>query len=76
MEKNEDEKSAKASKQVNAGVEEAARVSKPTPTQAENDAARLGTLDIDDKEDDGSPEDDLSVNRSMAAAKPAPYKTK
>lgn len=28
--------------------------STPTPTQEENDRARLGILDIDDKQDDGS----------------------
>lgn len=28
--------------------------SKPTPTQRENDLAKLGLLDIDSKEDDGS----------------------
>jgi hypothetical protein len=30
--------------------------SKPTPTQRENDLAKVGALDIDDKEADGSEE--------------------
>lgn len=30
----------------------------PTPTQRENDLAKVGALDIDDKEDDGSEWDD------------------
>jgi len=33
---------------------EKSAASKPTPTQRENDLARVGALDIDSKEDDGS----------------------
>lgn len=48
---------------------------KPTPTQAENDRAKLGfdsLKDLDDKEDDGSGEEvrDLSADRAGA------YKTR
>lgn len=39
----------------------------PTPTQDENDRARLGTLDIDRKESDGAEEDPAAgpQNRAM-----------
>lgn len=51
--------------------------SQPTPTQRENDLAKVGALDIDDKEDDGSgPEPAPAVTRQMAPAGPAPYSTR
>lgn len=34
--------------------EERMGASRPTPTQRENDLAKIGALDIDEKEDDGS----------------------
>lgn len=44
--------------------------STPTPTQEENDMAKLGILDIDKKQDDGSgPE---LVHRTVVAAGPQP----
>jgi hypothetical protein len=54
----------------------------PTPTQRENDLARVGALDIDDKEDDGSGPDPHAppmqpMARNVAAAAPAaPYSTR
>ena len=46
----------------------------PTPTQEENDRAKLGlhsVEELDDKEDDGSPED-----KSLTAGAAAPYTTR
>ena len=41
---------------------------KPTPTQAENDAARLGALDLDaEKEDHGGEDEQQAVHRQMTA---------
>jgi hypothetical protein len=50
----------------------------PTPTQRENDLAKVGALDIDDKEDDGSEWEDEAQARVMAARLPAnnPYDTR
>jgi hypothetical protein len=55
----------------------------PTPTQRENDLAKVGALDIDDKEDDGSGPDPRQlppaqpVARNVAPAAPAaPYSTR
>lgn len=48
--------------------------SKPTPTQEENDRAKLGfhsIEELDDKEDDGSPE-----QRDLSAGGAAPYTTR
>lgn len=39
---------------ANAETEKRVANSKPTPTQEENDLAKIGALDIDSKEDDGS----------------------
>lgn len=47
---------------------ERAESTQPTPTQEENDRAKLGIsslADLDDKEDDGSPVDDGSMDRSL-----------
>lgn len=52
-------------------MEETARrqsEAKPTPTQRENDLAKLGALDIDDKEDDGSGPELLPVTRREAVS--------
>ena len=49
-------------------------VSQPTPTQAENDAARLGKLDDLAKEPHGA--EDEAVTRSMQAARGVGYQTK
>jgi hypothetical protein len=48
--------------------------SQPTPTQEENDRAKLGfdsVKELDDKEDDGSPE-----QRDLSAGGAAPYTTR
>jgi len=60
--------------QVQAKAEREANL-QPTPTQRENDLARVGALDIDDKEDDGSEADAENVNRVLAAKLPGanPY---
>jgi hypothetical protein len=52
--------------------------SKPTPTQAEIDAAKLGTFDNDDKEDDGSaPKEDAEVqSRAVRSEHAAPYRNR
>jgi len=47
---------AKARAELNAEQERVMAESKPTPTQAENDAAKLGTLNIDEKEDPKNPD--------------------
>lgn len=51
---------------------------KPTPTQAENDAAKVGALDVDEKEDDGSEWDDEHQRRVMEGRLPggSPYDTR
>lgn len=50
----------------------------PTPTQRENDLARVGALDIDDKEDDGSEWEDEANVRVMTGRLPGnnPYETR
>jgi len=50
----------------------------PTPTQAENDLARVGALDIDEKEDDGSEWQDEGTNRVLTSKLPGnnPYDTR
>jgi hypothetical protein len=50
--------------------------SKPTPTQAELDAAKLGTLDNDDKEDDGSGRDADVQARAVRSDQAAPYRNR
>lgn len=54
----------------NAEAEERMAKSKPTPTQRENDLARLGVLV--DKEPDGTPEEDPTVTKAMEPAPPDP----
>ena len=46
----------------------------PTPTQRENDLARVGALDIDDKEDDGSDWDTNTL--ASDANQEDPYKVR
>jgi hypothetical protein len=67
----------KARLKANADAQKLMDEAQPTPTQRENDLARLGQLDIDNKEADGSPEDTLGVQtRDLKAGEPAAYKTK
>lgn len=51
----------------NAAAMERMDNSRPTPTQEENDLARVGALDHDAKEDDGSPDEQELVDRTMLA---------
>ena len=48
----------------------------PTPTQRENDLARMGALDIDNKEDDGSEWQDELDRRVMLGNVDNPYVTR
>src|SRR5262245_16539379 len=72
----------KAAQTANAERETRAASGKPTPTPDECDMAKLGVLDIDSKDDDGSgPEMARELvlkpaDRSMAADKPADYSTR
>lgn len=51
--------------------------SQPTPTQAELDAAKLGALDVDAKEDDGSPKEDAEIqSRAVRSEQAAPYRNR
>lgn len=62
---------------VNAGVDEANNPPQPTPTQAENDAARLRMGEVDGQDVDASDDDDeVKKTRAVEAEKPATYKTK
>lgn len=51
---------------------------RPTPTQEENDLARVGALDIDNKQHDGSEPDHVTVNRMMTSRFPdnQPYQNR
>lgn len=67
----------KARQKANADAQKLMDESRPTPTQRENDLARLGQLNIDEKEPDGSPTEDLTPqNRAIVSDKPETYKTK
>lgn len=64
-----------------AGNKEAMRLqneSQPTPTQRENDLAKVGALDHDDKEPDGSEPEGHAIRRVMEARIPGnnPYETR
>jgi hypothetical protein len=48
---------------------------KPTPTQAENDLAKVGALNIDEKEDDGSEWESDAQQRVMEERVNNPYVT-
>jgi hypothetical protein len=66
-------KDAEARKKQNEEVAKRVETSKPTPTQEENDMARLGA-DVVEKQDDGSgPEVKLTLQREVTPAvdKPA-----
>ena len=75
------EQLAKESEARKKSVEEAAKrmeTAKPTPTQEENDRARLGD-DVVEKQDDGSgPEVKFTLQREVVADKdkPASYATR
>ena len=58
----------KVKEQQNAEYYEREAAMKPTPTQSENDLAKVGALDIDSKEDDGS-EWDEDQQRRVAEGK-------
>jgi hypothetical protein len=45
----------------------------PTPTQRENDLAKVGALDIDEKEDDGSEWEDEHIRRVTLEKLDNPY---
>lgn len=70
----------KAQDEANAEAYRRMHVSTPTPTQEENDLAKVGALDIDKKQDDGSgPDERLNprpVRRNVEAGAPAPYTTR
>jgi hypothetical protein len=40
---------------------------KPTPTQRENDLAKVGALNIDEKEDHGAEDEQVAIRRTMEA---------
>ena len=64
-------KDAEARKKSNEEAAKRMETSKPTPSQEENDRARLGD-DVSKKEDDGSgPELKLQITRQVEADKPA-----
>lgn len=71
----EDDK-ARHDANVEAGKRQAE--SKPTPTQRENDLAKLGLLDPDEKEDDGSGPEVMpgALRRDVSAEDAAKYKTR
>lgn len=73
----EDDKAREAS---NLEVMERRNKGKPTPTQRESDLAKLGLLDIDSKEDDGSGPEIFLPNTRRSAAMTGqgnePYKTR
>lgn len=72
-----DERLKAKAKQVQE-VHERQDSSQPTPTQRENDLARVGALDIDAKEDDGSEWETDSVRRQLESKIPGnnPYETR
>src|SRR4051812_1829628 len=49
---------------------------RPTPSQAENDLARVGALDLDEKEHDGSEDDFEGQRRVMEGKLNNPYETR
>jgi hypothetical protein len=72
-----DERMAERDRSVAEFYEREAGV-KPTPTQRENDLAKVGALDIDDKEPDGSESDEEHQHRVMQGRLPGnnPYVTR
>jgi hypothetical protein len=69
---------SKARHEANVEADQRRSQSKPTPTQRENDLAKLGALDHDSKEDDGSGPDMATVTRREVVSNddPAKYKTR
>jgi hypothetical protein len=67
-----------AAESMNAEYYAREAAAKPTPTQEENDLAKVGALDIDDKEDDGSEPEGEAVRRVMESRIPGnnPYETR
>lgn len=72
----------KALEEARAKTDKRSLSAKPTPTAEECDMIKMGVLDLDSKEDDGSgPEmvrvtEMREVDRSMQAAGGAPYETR
>lgn len=58
------EEQRKRTEDANRETEERMANSRPTPTQEENDLAKVGALDIDNKEEDGS-EDEVTMRRRV-----------
>lgn len=71
------EESTKAKEQLVKEQAERHERARPTPTQAENDAAALGIV-IDEKEDDGGEDEQEVLQRQMQArvGTPAGYQTR
>ena len=71
---------AKAKADAVAETEKRINSGKPTPTQRENDLAKLGALDPDEKEDDGSGPDPanqpLANVRALTGDQGGDYKTR
>lgn len=72
----------KAAEDANSETQRRMDQSTPTPTQEENDLAKVGALDIDSKQDDGSGPDvapaQVQQSRSVEANQSgsAPYQTR
>jgi hypothetical protein len=64
-----DERLSQRDQAVREAEERAAKV-KPTPTQRENDLAKVGALDHDAKEPDGSDPDEVAQRRAMEGRLP------
>lgn len=69
---------AKAMEEQNAEYYARSEAAKPTPTQREADLAKVGALDIDDKEPDGSEPEEVAVRRALESRVPGnnPYETR
>lgn len=66
----------KAKEEQNADFYKREASLQPTPTQAENDLARVGALDVDKKEDDGSEWETDAQRRVMEGKIDNPYDTR
>lgn len=67
---------AKALRDAQAEAQRVQDESVPTPTQRENDLAKVGALNIDEKEDDKSGPDPVDARRASSADAAAPYKNR
>jgi len=69
---------AKARHEANVEAGRRQAEGKPTPTQRENDLAKLGLLDHDEKEDDGSGPEIMpgGLRRDISAEDAAKYRTR